>query len=166
MRLLRIMDHISNWSGKIASFLILAMIVIVGYEVVLRYVFDRPTLWAHESAQFVFGAMSIMGGAYVLYRGAHVKMDVVYSRCSPRKKAILDLITAPIFFCFAVVLLWTSGEIAWESLQELERSNSQWRPPIYPIKMLIPVAALLLLLQGIAKFVRDIFTGITGKELS
>jgi TRAP-type mannitol/chloroaromatic compound transport system permease small subunit len=93
-------------------------------------------------------------------------MDVVYSRCSPRTKAILDLITAPIFFCFAATLLWTSGEIAWESIQELERSNSQWRPPIYPIKSLIPVAALLVLLQGVAKFVRDVFTSITGKELS
>lgn len=166
MRLLRIIDHISNWSGRIASFLILVMIAIVVYEVVLRYAFDRPTMWAHESAQFVFGAMSILGGGYVLYRGSHVKMDVVYSRCSPRTKAILDLITAPIFFCFAATLLWTSGEIAWESIQELERSNSQWRPPIYPIKSLIPVAALLVLLQGVAKFVRDVFTSITGKELS
>ena len=164
MRFLRIVDLISDWSGRIASFLVLAMIAIVGYEVVLRHLFDSPTMWAHESAQFVFGAMSIMGGAYVLYRGAHVKMDVIYSRCSPRAKAILDLATAPIFFCFAAILLWTSGDFAWESFQELERSNSQWRPPIYPIKMLIPVAAILLVLQGIAKLVRDIRACVSGKE--
>ncbi len=166
MRFLRVIDHISNWSGKIGSFLILFMIAIVVYEVVLRYVFDSPTLWAHETAQFIFGAMTILGGAYALFHGAHVKMDVLYSRFSPRTKAILDLITAFLFFIFCAVLLWTGGEEAWESIALLERSNSQWRPPIYPIKVVVPVAAFLILLQGLAKFIRDLITTATGKETS
>ena len=156
MRFLNWIDKISEYSGKIVSFLVLLMIGIVTYEVVARYVFNSPTLWAHETAQYIFGSFTILGGAYVLLRESHVRMDIIYSRVSPRTQAILDIITAPLFFAFIGVLLWKGGQIAWSSIELLEKSNSQWRPPIYPVKAMIPLAAFLILIQGIARLIRNI----------
>ena len=128
-------------------------------------VFSTRYIEYSSTAQFLFGAGAILGGIYVLRHNAFPRMDVFYSRFSPRGKAILDLITVSLFFAFCGVMLWQGGRIAWDSALLLERSPSQWSPPVYPIKMVIPVAAFLILLQGLARFVRDLITSITGKQV-
>ena len=94
----------------------------------------------------------------------HVKMEVLYARFGPRGRAIFDLISAPFFYIFIVVLLWQGWEAALRSIAKLECSMSLWAPPVYPIKMVIPLGALLLLLQGSAKWIRDLITATTGKK--
>jgi TRAP-type mannitol/chloroaromatic compound transport system permease small subunit len=105
-----------------------------------------------------------MGGAYVLRHKAHINMDLVYSRCSPRTKAILDVIGAIPFFILCFVLLWFGSLFAWESLRQLEPDATIFRAPVYPVKMMMPLAGFLLFLQGLAKICRDLSTAITGRE--
>jgi len=159
---LHCIDSISQWSGKIVSFLILVLMCVVLIEVVMRYVLNNPTKWVHEMSLYLFGGAINLGAAYTLLHKGHVTMDVVQSRLSPRGKAIMDIATFIFFFIFVAVLLWKGWHMAWKAFQFMERTESSWGPVIWPSRLVIPVGAFLLLLQGIAKFVRDILT-VTGR---
>lgn len=152
------MDLLSEWTGKVSSFLILALSLVVGFEVTARYVFKHPTIWASETSAMIFGVYIIIGGAYTLQLGSHANMDLVYGCFTPRGRALLDIVTFWVFAFFCVVLIWTGGETSWRSFVTLEHSSSIWNPPVYPIRAILPLGAFLLLLQGIAKFVRDVTT--------
>ena len=155
---LRFVDKLNDWVGKVVSFFILVVALVIGYEIVLRYIFNNPTKWAHETSTMFFGAFIILGGAYTLLHGSHVSMDLIYGRLSVRKKAILDVITFILFALFCYALIWYGGKTAWKSILLLERGSTVWGPPIYPFRLLLPLGAFLLLLQGLAKLVRDIIT--------
>jgi TRAP-type mannitol/chloroaromatic compound transport system permease small subunit len=157
-------DAISEWSGKGVAFLILAGIVILVWEVVSRYVFHHPTMWAHGTSQRLFATYYILAGAYVLRYNAHVTVDIIYNRLSLRAKAILSLIGSAFFFAFCGVLLWKGIDFAWTSLSQLEPDETPWRAPVYPAKMMVPIGAFLILIQGLAKFSRDLMTAITGRQ--
>jgi len=161
----RLIDAISEKIGKVVSFLILILSFALVYEVVARYVFNKPTQWAHELGMFMFGSACMLAGAYVLLHKAHVNLDLLYSRVTRRKQAILDLITAPVFFFVTILIIWYGMDFALNSWKILEISSSPWHPPYYPVKTIIPIAALLLLLQGVVKFIRDLFFVIRGREL-
>jgi len=161
----RLIDAISEKIGKVVSFLILILSFALVYEVVARYVFNKPTQWAHELGMFMFGSACMLAGAYVLLHKAHVNLDLLYSRVTRRKQAILDLITAPVFFFVTILIIWYGMDFVLNSWKILEISSSPWHPPYYPVKTIIPIAALLLLLQGVVKFIRDLFFVIRGREL-
>ncbi len=163
-RLLKAIDGISEWSGKLFAFLLWPGVAVLVYEIVARYIFDAPTIWAHGTSQRIFAAYYFIGGAYVLLHKSHINMDVIYSRFSLRTRAILDVIGASLFFAFCGVLLWWGAEFGWASLIRLEPDNTPFRAPLYPVKLMIPLGALLILLQGLAKFGHDFFTAITGRE--
>jgi len=163
---IRGIDSLSGWSGKVVSLLIFPVIVVIIYEVVMRYVFDAPTLWAHESSQLMYGFYGIMGGAYCLQQKSHVNVELLYARFSLRGRAFLDILTSPLFFMFCVVFILEGLGIGLRSLNMLEHSSSAWAPPVWPCKLAIPLGALLLMLQGLAKSVRDFYIVITGKELT
>ena len=160
-----IIDTISDKTGKGVSFFILILSIALIYEVVARYVFNKPTQWAHELGMFMYGTACMLAGAYVLLHKAHVSLDLLYSRVTRRKQAILDLVTAPVFFFVVILIFWYGTDFARNSWKMLEISSSPWHPPYYPIKTVIPLAAFLLLLQGIVKLIRDLFFVIYGKEL-
>lgn len=156
-KVLTYIDLVSEWTGKAASYLVLLLTAAISYEVVARYAFNAPTLWAQEVSTYLFGSFFMLGGAYVMRHDGHVRVDMVYSRLSSRRKAIVDLVTFPIFFfLFVGVLVWEGSKMAIWSWSIWEHTQSPWSPPIYPLKTVIPVAALLLLLQGIARYVQDI----------
>ncbi|MEW6374905.1 MAG: TRAP transporter small permease subunit [Thermodesulfobacteriota bacterium] len=159
---LHIVDSISEWTGKMVSFLIIVITGVTIWEVILRYIFNAPTIWAFDAAYLIFGAYGVLGGAYTLYFKGHVNVDILYGRFPLRAKAIVDLATSIFFFLFCGLLLWKGGEMAWDSLKIMERGSSAWSPPVYPIKLTIPLGAFLLLLQGAAKFIRDLFKVIKG----
>lgn len=162
--ILHVIDIISLTTGKIVSFLVIAMVGVTVYEVVMRYVFGAPTIWAFEMNYLMFGAYAILGGAYTLYLKGHVNVDILYGRLSIRGKAISDLATFVFFLIFSGLLLWKVGELAWDSLMIRERLSSAWAPPVYPLKLIMFVGVVLLLLQGLAKFIRDLTIAITGGE--
>ena len=156
-------DSISEWSGRIISLLIPCIVAVMFYEVVARYAFNAPTVWAYELTIFLFGGCMIIGGAYAHRYSSHVNVDIVYGRLSPRVKAILDLLTATLFFLFVGILLWRGMDFALTSIRNLELTDTLWAPPIYLFKISLPIGAGLIFLQGIAKLIRDLTTAITGR---
>jgi len=152
----KLIESLSEWSGRIlCSFLMLMMLFLI-YEVVLRYFFNSPTNWAHESSQIFFGIYGIGLGAYSLLHKYHVRMDVVYSLLSPQKKAIIDIVTTPIIFFWSGLLLIYGAKFAYFSISIWEHSTSVWSPPIWPLKLMIPISALLIILQAFADLVHNI----------
>ena len=160
---LSVIDSMSQWSGKIFSFLVLAAALVVTYEVVMRYAFNAPTVWGLDMTIFLCGATYVMAGAYAHYHNAHVKIEALYGRWTPRTRAIVDLlVTAPLFFGVCGVLVWVGAGWTWEAVVKGTTYYTEWHAPIWPMRLLIPLAAFLLLLQGLAKFIRDLAT-IKGK---
>lgn len=162
---LRWIDKVNERTAKAASFLIFLMIGIVNYEVIRRYAFNAPTIWAFESTYLLYGIYFMLGGGYTLYLGKHVNVDLLYAKLSPRGQAIVDLCTSICFFFFCGVMLIYGGRFAWDSFLMRERLSSAWAPPIYPVKLFIPISAFLILLQGVAKFIRDFATAVKGEEI-
>lgn len=163
-KLLHIIDSISEWTGKTVSFGIFLLALIVGYEVAARYLFKSPTLWVHEVSVMFFGTFIIIGGAYTALTGMHVNMDLVHNALSPRIRALVDVLTFFIALPFLGVLLWVGGKSAWKSVMVLEHASTQWGPPIYPFRIMLPLGALLLLLQLVAKLIRDLRILFSRKE--
>lgn len=127
-------------------------------DVVMRYLIGQPAIWTAELATLIFGVYAIMGGGFLLAERGHVNVDIIYGRFSPKRKALIDIATWPLFAIFVGVLLWQGYDIASEAIADLERSNSVWKAPLWPTKSLIPVAAILLLLQGVVRLWADVRT--------
>lgn len=161
----RLIDRINEKGGKLISFLILFLVGVVLFEISARYLFNRPTIWAHEISQMIYGAYVILLGGYVLQRGGHVNVEILYGKFSPRTRAIIDLFTWLLFFIFCGLILVKGWEMAWDSFKIRETEPTSFAPPIYPIKMMIPLGALLILLQGLARFLRSLAFAISGKEM-
>lgn len=155
-------DAVSDSVGRYASILILPMILLAVFGTVMRYVFNLPIIWGTEAVGFLFGTFFMLAGAYCLRHNAHVNIDILYERWSPRTRAIIDLITYLLFFFVIGVLIWYGTWVAWRSILAMEVDVTPWAPPLYPIKTLIPIAGLLLLVQGISKFIRNLKTAVTG----
>jgi len=161
---LSFIDSVSDWSGKVFSLLWLLVVILIVLEVTLRYGFGAPTMWGHELVMFLCGAVYMVGGANALYHRRHVNVDVVYNYFSSRTRAILDLVTSSFFFLFIGILLWSGALRFWDAVVLMETSGSVWNPPVYPVLLMIPLGAFLMLLQGLAKFIRDLTMAISGKE--
>ena len=159
---LHFIDSISDWSGKIFSLLLLILLGVMLIEVVMRYIFNDPTIWGHEMGLYIFGAIIMLGGAYTLLHKGHVCMDAVHSKLSQKGRAIMDVATFIFFLIFVIALLWKGWDMTWKAFKFMERTESPWAPVIWPSRLVIPVGAFLLLLQGIATFVRNFLTA-TGR---
>ena len=164
--ILDLVDKINDWVGKILSFGVLFMFALVMIEVIRRYFFNSPTVWGNELTQLIFGVYVVLCGGYIFRWGGHVNVDIWYNRFSAKGKAIIDMATFSLFLMFCGMMLVYGGSLAWESLSRFEHSQSAWNPPLYPVKLMIPTGAFLLLLQGIAKLVRDIVTVVTGGKMT
>ncbi|MBN1849110.1 MAG: TRAP transporter small permease subunit [Deltaproteobacteria bacterium] len=163
-KLLVIIDALSIWTGKAASWLVLIVVVFVVYEILMRYVFRLPTLWVSESMVFGCGITYVLGAAWALQDNRHVKIDLIYGRLTPRQRAIIDSITFVFFVLYLSVFLWATAKYTWQSVLVRETTGSAWDPPVYPIKVALVVGVLLLLLQGTAKFIRDLHLSIKGGD--
>ena len=163
-KFLKFIDRMNELIGKAISYLILVLVGVIVYEIVARYFFNSPTIWAHEISQMVYGAYVILLGGYLQQRNGHVNVDILYLRFKPRTRAIIDLFTWLLFFAFCGVILVKGGEMAWDSFLYRETDSTVFAPPIYPLKMLIPLGGLLLLLQGLVRYIGDLKLAITGKE--
>jgi TRAP-type mannitol/chloroaromatic compound transport system permease small subunit len=163
-RFLRMIDRINERTGRLVSYLIIILVAVILYEICARYLFNRPTIWANEISQMIYGAYVILLGGYVLRQEGHVNVEILYGRFSPRKRAVIDLFTWLLFFFFCGLLLVKGWDMAWDSFKVRETKPTTFGPPLYPIKMMIPLGALLILLQGLAKFVRTLHFAITGRK--
>lgn len=146
--------------GRFASYFVLAIFALLFAEVLLRYFFRSPTVWTNELGQLLFGAYAVLSGGYLLARGGHVNVDIVYGTFPRRTKAAVDILTSIFFFAFVGILLWQGSIFALESIAKMETSHSAWNPPVWMFKAMIPVGAGLLLLQGLVKLIADVLVAL------
>lgn len=156
-RLLLLVDRLSTWLGQLFAWLIVALTLMISWEVFSRYVLNSPHDWALDAQIMMYGTLFMMAGAYTLAKNGHVRGDVLYGFFRPRTQATLDLLLYFIFFMPGVVALTYAGWVfAHESLAIRESTFSATPLPLYPFKFGIPVAGGMLLLQGIVEIVRCI----------
>jgi TRAP-type mannitol/chloroaromatic compound transport system permease small subunit len=165
MKFLDIIDYINEWVGRIFGFVLVSLMLGVVYAVAMRYVFNRPVIWAMEVNRWSLLVAICLGCGYTLLHDAHVKVSVVYDLLTPRGKAILDLISHTAVFLICIVLVWHGGKITWDNLVNGYRSNSVWAPILWPSKALVPIAGVLLGLQCLARWIRDWFMAVKGMQL-
>ena len=149
-------EWLSVRSGQFVAYWAVIAVFVYYYEVIARYLFNSPTNWVHESMFLMFGMQYMISGAYAYREDQHVRVDVVYAKFSPRGKAIADIVTSVFFFIFIGTMLWTGIRFAGDAVQLGETSFTEWGIQYWPVKLAIPVGAGLMLLQGIAKLIKDI----------
>ena len=154
MILLRAVDAFNTAIGKTVSFLIWAGIVVLCFEVVARYVFGQPTLWAHGYTQRIFGAYFVLVGAYTLIRNDHVRVDLLLLNRSVRGRAFLDLINFSFLIIWGVVLTWEGYWFFEDAWAFNERDDSALRHPMWPPKLALFLGAAMITLQGIVEVLR------------
>ncbi|MFQ5897774.1 MAG: TRAP transporter small permease subunit [Candidatus Methylomirabilia bacterium] len=164
-RILFSIDRFSMWVGHAFAWCILVLTFATSYEVFVRYVLRDPTAWAFDISYIMYGTLFMMAGAYTLSRDGHVRGDVVYRLWPPRVQAAIEFVLYLVFFFPGVLALIYAGmDYAGESWGWREASiNSPAGVPVYPLKMILPVASFVLLLQGIAQTIRCVLCMKEGK---
>ena len=151
----RAMDATSRVVGNFVMYWVCGMMAILLFETISRTIFNHPHIWAVEFSQFVMAAYYMLGGCYSFLIEGHVRMDILYSRWSAKRKAVMDLITFPLILFYLVILLiggFHAVHYAWTYKQV---SYSSWMPPLTPIKILMVIGVVLMLLQVISEFFKD-----------
>lgn len=160
-----VIDRISAWSGKAVAWGVVLLTLIVCYDVVARYLFNAPTQWGFDVAYILFGTSFMIAGAYTLSRNGHVRADLMYRTLQPRTQAVMDLVLYLLFFLPGVAALAYAGidftKVSW-AMKEVSSVTSAGTP-IYPFKLVIPVAGVLLLMQSAAEIARCILCIRTGE---
>ncbi len=157
-KLLLTVDKLSTWVGQVCSWLILLLTLMISWEVFSRYALDNPHPWAFDVMSMMYGTLFMTAGAYTLSKNGHVRGDVLYGFFPPRLQAGLDLALYILFFIPGVfALAWAGYNFAADSWAINEHSNVTANgPPVYPFKMVIPIAGAILLAQGLVEIVRCI----------
>ena len=165
-RVVTLIDTFSEWSGKAFAWLIVPLMGGLTWEVVSRYAFDAPTFWAYDLAYMLYGSLFLLGTGYTLRRGGHIRTDFLYEKLSVRWQGLIDAIGYLVFFFAPVALFfWAAcGEGARSWLMG-EKADSPWRPPLYPLKLVIPLSLALLFVQGIAEFLKSAYAAVRGERL-
>jgi TRAP-type mannitol/chloroaromatic compound transport system permease small subunit len=165
MSMVHAIDAFSYWTGNILCWLIVPLVGSLAWEVFARYLFSAPTIWAYDVSYMLYGTFFMLGAGYTLYRGGHIRTDMLYQNWSPRTQGAIDAVCYLfLFFPAMLFLLWMGGVEAWHSFEIGERSDaSPWRPILYPLKAVIPVTAVLLLVQGVSEFCKSVYAIRTGR---
>jgi TRAP-type mannitol/chloroaromatic compound transport system permease small subunit len=149
-RVTHAIDTVVMVCGKGVAWLILPMVLSLVWEVTARYGFNAPTEWAYDMTFMLYGTFFMLGSAWTLQRGGHIRTDSFYSKWTKRTQARVDLVCYLVFFFPAIAIFaWLGWEYFWKSFQQNERIvTSPWLPIVWPFKFVIPASAVLLLLQG------------------
>ena len=148
-------DRASTRLGQAFAWLIVLLTCLIAWEVCSRYVLNAPHDWALDAQIQMYGTLFMLAGAYTLAKNGHVRGDVLYGFFAPRTQAWVDLVLYGLFFLPGIVALtWAGWTFAQESLAIRESTFSATPLPLYPFKFMIPVAGLMLLLQGLVEIVR------------
>jgi len=150
-----LVDAITARISKPASILVLIMMFITTTEVVARYVFNYPTIWAWPLNRQIFGLFILVAGVYTMSKRQHIRIEILYDLFPPKIKLIGRLFGLAGLISFIGVLIWQGGWMGWNSLMAGERASGAFSIPLYPFKLLIPIGAFLFLLQGIVIFFRN-----------
>jgi TRAP-type mannitol/chloroaromatic compound transport system permease small subunit len=167
-RLVHIIDKAALWSGWLVSWLIIPMVLALVYEVIARYFFNAPTIWAYDVTFITYGTFFMLGSAYTLQRSGHIRTDSYYGQWSPKTQGMSDTICYVLFFFPPLLIfLYVTWDYFWVSFMRDERSvTSPWLPRIWPLKATMPATCVLLLIQGVAELLRSIHAWKTGEWIA
>ena len=161
-----IIDNISEYTGRYLSWLVVLITLFYFFEVIMRSIFNAPTIWAHESSTYLFGAYFMLGGAYALKRRQMVNVDIWVNKLTPRTRCLVDGVMSLVTLGFLFVLVYLGAQYSWASLMKNETSQTPWGPPIYPLKITAFVGAALVFIQALSQTIRNfIFAARGGAEL-
>ncbi len=152
----RYVEAMNRVVGRIAMYMIFAMIGVLLYSTVSRSVFEVPLIWVVEVSQFMMVAYFLLGGGYSMQLDAHVRMDLFYGRWSDRTRAVVDAFTILFLIVYLVLLLTGGVSSTLYALEYGQKNYSTWAPPLAPIKIIMTLGVALMLLQAIATFFRDV----------
>ena len=160
-------DRFTDRTGTWIAWLNLPLVLVVSYEVIMRYVFNAPTTWVFDTAYMLYGTIFMLGAAYALHKGAHIRTDFFYERWSVRTKGMVDSISYLVFFFPSLVMfLVASGNEAWYAYTINEVSEqTPWRPILWPYKAVVPLTCVLLMLQGVSETIKSAYAWRTGVVL-
>ena len=149
-----LITRVTEAIGKPACLLVFVMMLITSTEVIGRYLFNSPTTWAWPLNRQIFGVFILVAGAYTMSKREHIRIEILYDHFPPKIKLLARAIALASFVIFMGVLVWQGSWMGWNSLMMKEKLAGAFRMPLYPFKILIPIGALLFLLQGIAIYFR------------
>jgi TRAP-type mannitol/chloroaromatic compound transport system permease small subunit len=167
IRLVRIIDKFTDTTGTWVAWLNMPLVLIVSYEVFARYAFNAPTMWSFDMTYMLYGTIFMLGSAYALHKGAHIRTDFFFEKWSIRTKGVIDSIAYLVFFFPSIfVFMLVSGSEGWYSFTINEESEqTPWRPILWPYKMVVPLTCFLLLIQGVSEVIKSLWAARTGIEL-
>ena len=167
LRAIRTLDRFTLWIGHVCALLVVPLVLANTVEVSMRYVLGRPTNWAMETTVMSYGSLFMLGAAYALLKGAHVRTDMLWEKFSDRTKGVIDSVA------FVLLFLPSMAVLCYMSMDELvyawsigERSTlTPWQPILWPFRAVVPLSAALLFLQGISELMKSLWAARTGKLL-
>ena len=158
MRIVKLIDKISEWTGALSAWIVIPLMLVVIYEVFQRHILNTPTRWGYDILWMLYSAQFLLGGAFTLLRKVHIRIDIVYGVLSEKAKLIYDIVNTMVVILPPAILLTYAGIVfagdAWSSGEKLSTTN--WFFPSGPSKSLIPIGFFLLALQCVAELIRDI----------
>ena len=159
------LDPIAIWSGRIVAWLIIPMVLALTYEVVARYIFNSPTLWAYDMTFMMYGSFFMLGTAFTLQRKGHIRTDSFYAHWSVRRQGWVDTACYLLMFMpLITVFLFSGWEYFLRSWTTGERFvSSPWMPVTWPFKAVMPLTGLLLGIQGISELCKSVYAIRTGQ---
>ena len=163
---IRRIDRFSDLTGKLLSLSMLYLVATISYECFARYLFNAPTVWVLESSYMTNGSAFMLGTAYALHKGAHVRTDMLYEKYSQRKKGWIDLVSYLALFypALATLMVISIDDVVYSySIRELSELTP-WRPIVWPFRAVIPLAALLLMVQGVSETLKCWYQVRTNRE--
>ena len=167
IKTVRAIDKFTDTIGVWVAWLNIPLVLAVSFEVISRYAFDAPTIWSFDLTYMLYGTIFMLGAAYALHKGAHIRTDFFYETWSARTKGIVDSISYLVFFFPSlIVFLVASGSEAWYAFAISETSEqTPWRPILWPYKGVVPLACVLLMIQGVSETIKSVYAWRTGVEL-
>ena len=166
-RIVRAIDRFTDVTGYCVSWLNIPLVLAVAFEVIARYAFGAPTIWSFDVTYMLYGTIFMLGAAYALHKGAHIRTDFFYEKWTDQTKGMVDSISYIIFFFPSIImLLIASGNEAWYAFTISETSEqTPWRPILWPYKSVVPVTCVMLLFQGISETIKSVYAWRTGVVL-
>ena len=167
IRIVRAIDRFTDFTGTLVAWLAIPMVAVVSYEVIARYAFNAPTIWSYDLTYMLYGTIFMLGSAYALHKGAHIRTDFLFEKWSIRTQGLIDSIAYIVFFFPSLIVFLAVGwEQGWYAFQINETSEqTPWRPILWPFKMVVPLTCLLLLIQGISETIKSVYAVRTGIAL-
>ena len=158
-------DTFSLWVGRLVSWLLVPLMFAMVYEVFARYLFTAPTLWAYDISRMIYGAMFVLGAAYALSKGVHIRSDFLYRKWPVQTQGKVD--SALYLLCYfpaLLIFLWVSSQWAWTSVTRFERgTDTAWMPLLGPLKSALPIGIAFLIVQGVSELLKSLHAARSGR---